>query len=95
MDEIKNNQSQNHNHSTDHCGCGVCTHKDCGSCNCGKNKMLVMKYPVLRWILGIVIIFLVLWLGMKIGEFKAFCESGYHMGSYRQVQFGDFSPMMR
>ena len=90
MEEIKNNNHQNHEH------CEMCSHHDCG-----KNKMCGMgfcgynmKHRVLRWILGILIIFLLLWLGMRIGEFKAMCGSGFNrVGLYNQV--GGFGPGMR
>lgn len=80
MEEIKNNET--------------CSHKDC----CCKNKVCgagfcanCMKYPVLRWVLGIIIIFLLLGLGIKIGEFKVMCSNGvYRYGSSfdQNVRFG-------
>src|SRR3990167_584383 len=38
------------------------------------------KYFVLRWVLGVVILVIVFWLGIKIGEFKGYLASG--MGGY-------------
>ena len=44
------------------------------------------RYILLRWLLGLLILIVVFWLGMKIGEFKGAFEGGYGMqrGMYFQ-----------
>ena len=89
MEEMKNDNHQNCVH------CETCPHRDCckgsmcgvgGACRMGFCGHSMMKHRVLRWILGIIIIFALLCLGIKIGEFKALCGSGlYRGGSFNQV----------
>jgi hypothetical protein len=64
--------------------------QDC--CGCGGHYHGFHKYFVLRWVLGIVILIIVFWLGMKIGEFKGYFENnfggvGYHQGMMFNSQF--------
>ncbi len=72
-----------------HCGCG--NGMGCG-CHGGRH----MKYCLLRWVLGILIITFVFWMGMKIGEFKGEFEGGYGMHGQRgmMIQYGGAPDMM-
>lgn len=58
--------------------------EECCSHCCGIHHLHNMdnKYHLLRWLLGIVIILVVFWMGFKLGEFK-----GY-FGSYDGGYFG-------
>ncbi len=50
----------------------VCDGGCCGSCGCqGSSWQCHHSSHLARWILGLVIIILVFWCGMKIGELKA------------------------
>ncbi|MCX6712700.1 MAG: hypothetical protein NTY66_00645 [Candidatus Vogelbacteria bacterium] len=49
----------------------VCTGSDCSTCGCGGRAWACQQSCVLtRWILGLVIIVLVFWCGLKVGELK-------------------------
>jgi hypothetical protein len=70
-------------------GKGVCS--TCGaSMSNGCHGCGHMKYHVLRWALGLIIILVVFWVGLKIGEFKGQFEGqwgGYgHRGM--MIQYG-------
>ena len=69
------------------CG-GGCGGKSCNMFTCGTGGSCGhgnMKFLLVRWILGILIILIVFSLGMRIGEFKGQIESGYSgRGGYSQ-----------
>jgi hypothetical protein len=69
------------------CGCG------CGN---GWHGGHHMKFVLLRWVLGILIITFVFWMGMKIGEFTGQFEGGYGMHGQRgmMIQYGGTPNMM-
>ena len=78
--EMKEGMEHNHNGNNcmfchgHHCEkCGMCSH--CGGfCpHCGGRHM------ILRWIVGIIILVLVFWMGVKVGELRQVMYSG---GSY-------------
>ena len=61
-------------------------HEHCAECEMHHGYH---RYFFLRWVLGIVIILIVFWLGLKIGEFKGYFESdfgystGFHQSGFR------------
>jgi hypothetical protein len=89
MEEVKNGNHHDHSH------CEACSHDCCGKGNgcgtgfCGRGT----KYRILRCVLGVIIIFMLLGLGIKIGEFKTLCGAGFNrVGTYNQA--GGFRAMM-
>ena len=70
MDEMKKDMGMNHGPA---CSCGSCGMMGRGMCGmCGGRR-----FWALRWLLGLVILVIVFWLGVKIGEFKGSFEGGY------------------
>lgn len=67
-----NNKETNGEHMHDHC--------------CDMHHGHMGHYGM-RWILGIVILLLVFWLGMKLGEFKSIVESNYGFGGYGNMMY--------
>ena len=65
--------------------CGECGHGYCGQC-CSRHGNYF-----LRWILGIVILLLVFWLGVTVGRFSGLVKygnfDGYGYGSHRMMYF--------
>jgi len=60
---------------------------NCVSCGMGAHCACCHghgRYMVLRWILGLIILAVVFWVGVKIGEFKGSFEYGYGM-QYRNT----------
>ncbi len=53
--------------------CGAGANGRCGACGMGRSYF---GHHILRWILGILIIVWVFSIGMKIGEWKSYVESG-------------------
>ena len=73
--------------------CGMCGGGKMGSmCGCGNWS----RHHILRWFLGIVIIFIVFWTGMQIGELKGSLERGGWSGQThsRPMMYGSGSNMM-
>jgi hypothetical protein len=80
MEEIKNENHHDHSH------CGMCPHKESCHQMCAMGGCGGMRFRVLRWVLGIIIILLSIWLGTKIGEFKIMCGGGmYGGGAFHQT----------
>lgn len=68
----------------------------CGSCgNCSQfHGGHHMKFHLLRWILGIIIIFMIFSFGVKIGEFKSAFEGGDGYRGGRMMRYGGYQPNM-
>ena len=62
------------NNGKEHCGtCGGCM--GCGGCSCGSGH----SHLVARLVIGVVIVVIAFWLGLKLGELRAeFYNSGYY-----------------
>lgn len=80
MDENKKNDKE-------YCVGPICFH-------CGKAHSGCGKHVLLRWIIGLSILALTFWMGMKIGELKSFLGFGgygygMHSGYFRSM------PMMQ
>ena len=73
MDENKKNDKE-------YCIGPICYH-------CGNAHGHGGKHILLRWVIGLAILTLTFWMGMKIGELKSFLGFGYgiHSGSYRSM----------
>lgn len=67
---------------------GMCS---CGMCMYHRRHMGVF---ILRWLLGIVILLVVFWVGIQIGEFKAEVRQGYGMSSMHEMGMGSGNDMM-
>ncbi len=55
-------------------------------CDCGMHHGYMGHYGM-RWVLGIIILLMVFWLGMKLGEFKGFIEAIYGFGSHGNMMY--------
>ena len=68
------------------CSCGMCSsHHGCCFGHHG-------RYLWLRWLLGILILVVTFWLGMKVGEFKG---GMYGYGGFGGHRMGAYPMMMR
>lgn len=78
MDEKKNDK--------EYCVGPVCFH-------CGNTHGGCGKHVLLRWVVGIAILVLTFWMGVKIGELRSFLGFGYGMhggsGYYRSMPMMD------
>ena len=54
------------------------------------------RHIILRWCLGIVVLMLVFWLGLKVGEFKELVNTGFNfnMPMYNRMYISRQQPMM-
>lgn len=53
-----------------------------------------MGYYGFRWVLGIVVLLMMFWLGMKVGEFKGFVEANYGGFGERNMMYKSGPGMM-
>src|SRR3989338_3333903 len=97
MEESK--KDQNHGgHMCPHCSSGG-RHDHTGGSWCG-NWGSCGKHFLLRWVLGLFILFSVFWLGIKVGELKNILRSefgygnGYSNHSYIMRGYNGGYPMM-
>lgn len=80
MDEMKKDMGMGMNHGAA-CSCGSCGMMGRNMCGmCGGRR-----FWALRWLLGLVILAIVFTLGVKIGEFKGYFESGFGGSYYGQM----------
>jgi hypothetical protein len=75
MEEMKKDMGTNQQHPAG-CSCKMC------GCGCGHGR-----HMILRWVLGLVILLIVFWVGVKVGEFKT-SAWGYGMGYYGGMHRG-------
>ena len=67
-----------------------CGHKcQNGMCGCAGHHM---GFHVLRWVLGIIVIFMVFGFGVQIGEFKSALENGGAYGYHHGMMYGEMMP---
>jgi len=64
------------------CKCCGMAHKAFGGENCGKHRLL-------RWIIGLLILWAVFALGVKVGELKYTIKDGLRSGGYYGMMGGD------
>ena len=81
MDETQKDHGVNM--SCDNCGCCNYCHKN-GAWGAGMGKFFI-----LRWILGLIILFIVFMIGFKLGEFKQDLQQGY-FGDEHNMRFMHF-----
>lgn len=79
-----NKTSQQH---PEGCSCGMCSSHH--GCCCGHHG----RYIWLRWLLGILILVIVFWVGVKVGEFKGGAY-GWGYQSYGSHRMMNYNPMM-
>ena len=58
---------------------------ECGACGCGNRHMGIC---VLRWMLGIVILLVVFWMGVQIGSLRAMARYGYSSHRTQNMYYG-------
>ena len=81
---------------SEECDCHACKgQKMCGRC-CGGHCCGGGRHLLLRWLLGLLILVIVFWLGLKIGEFKGVFGGygGNYSGMPRHMRSFN-KPMMR
>ena len=71
---MRGKEHNGNGHGDAHCStCGSCA--GCGSCGCGSGH----SHLVARLVIGIIIVVIAFWLGLKLGELRAeFYNSGYY-----------------
>ncbi len=74
MEDYKKDQMDQHGK------CMVCGMDHGHMCAGLGHHMLCGRHP-LRWLVGLLILGVVFWLGLKVGEMKGYLEGGYYYGN--------------